>query len=160
MRPRGRGGIQKAGRPAPVRVDKDGDLVMGASPAGSRNISARGRGEGVGSSRPQGGGRGGRGSGRGGRDAGRDSGREGKGLTSAKAQNAVLRGMGQASVLHTIRVSGLSESKASSNQDGGLDSLVTFLERKATGLDSKSNRAVRIKKVCIAVVCLLDGHEA
>lgn len=47
-----------------------------------------------------------------------------------------------------LKVTGLSQSKAATNADGGLDALINFLERKAAGLDSKSNRKVRIKKVC------------
>jgi nuclear RNA export factor len=51
----------------------------------------------------------------------------------------------------TLQVDGLKSSKAVSNPDGGLESLLGFLERKAAGLDSASNRAVRIKKVCFLI---------
>jgi nuclear RNA export factor len=77
---------------------------------------------------------------------------------SDRAKQNIIRGLGgkQAKVLESritdggvrLQVSGLSDSKAASNPDGGLDALLSFLERKASGLDSKSNRAVKIKKVC------------
>jgi nuclear RNA export factor len=51
----------------------------------------------------------------------------------------------------TLQIDGLKSSKAASNSDGGLESLLGFLERKAAGLDAGSNRAVRIKKVCFLV---------
>jgi nuclear RNA export factor len=50
-----------------------------------------------------------------------------------------------------LQVDGLKASKAASNPDGGLESLLGFLERKAAGLDSGSNRAVKIKKVCFLI---------
>lgn len=72
-----------------------------------------------------------------------------------------MRGIGaqQANILEsristggtTLRVDGLKNSKASTNPDGGLEALLSFLERKAAGLDAKSNRAVRIKKVCLMI---------
>jgi nuclear RNA export factor len=50
----------------------------------------------------------------------------------------------------SLRVRGLKESKAASNQDGGLKDLLNFLERKASGSDTEP-RKVRIKKVCLFV---------
>lgn len=47
----------------------------------------------------------------------------------------------------TLIVTGLKSSKASSNADGGVKSLLQFLERKATQLKG-SGRQVTIKKVC------------
>lgn len=47
----------------------------------------------------------------------------------------------------TLIVTGLKSSKASSNADGGVKSLLQFLERKATQLKG-SGRPVTIKKVC------------
>lgn len=81
-------------------------------------------------------------------------------MSTQKAQQAILRGLGarQAKVLDsritggtTLQIDGLKSSKAASNSDGGLESLLGFLERKAAGLDAGSNRAVRIKKVCFLV---------
>lgn len=47
----------------------------------------------------------------------------------------------------TLIVLGLKSSKATSNPDGGIKSLLQFLERKATQLKG-SGRPVTIKKVC------------
>ena len=47
----------------------------------------------------------------------------------------------------TLIVVGLKSSKATSNPDGGIKSLLQFLERKATQLKG-SGRPVTIKKVC------------
>lgn len=89
---------------------------------------------------------------------GRANGASRGGLATHKARAAILRGIGaqQANVLEsritngstTLEVGGLSSSKASTNSDGGVESLLGFLERKASGMDAKSNRAVKIKKVC------------
>lgn len=116
--------------------------------AGGRGKSGKGRLESP-SSRSQSTGRGKGASARGGN------------LTTQKAQQAILRGLGakQANVLDsritqggtTLQVDGLKDSKAASNSDGGLESLLGFLERKAAGLDSRSNRAVKIKKVCLLI---------
>lgn len=140
---RGRGGIQKR-RTGPARVDKDGDLVMDA--ANEKGKAGRGRLDGSSSSRGQTSGRGGKGPARG-------------GLTSQRAQQAILRGLegDQATLLEarrsrgnvTLRVDGLKSSKAASNSDGGLNSLLGFLERKANGLDAKSKKIIKIKKVCL-----------
>lgn len=140
----GRGGIQKR-RTGPVRVDKDGDLDMDG---GSRGKSGKGRLESPVPTRPQGAGR------------GRGAAAKGGNMSTQKAQQAILRGLGarQAKVLDsritggtTLQIDGLKSSKAASNSDGGLESLLGFLERKAAGLDAGSNRAVRIKKVCFLV---------
>jgi hypothetical protein len=60
-----------------------------------------------------------------------------------------------------IRVSGLKESRAASNQDGGVSDLLAFLERKANGPDTKPGDAVRIKKVCLSLRLSLrfNGHR-
>jgi nuclear RNA export factor len=141
----GRGGIQKR-RAGPVRVDKDGDLDMDGS---GRGKSGKGRLESPVPSRPQGAGRG--------RGAAARGGLQG----TQKVQQAILRGLGakQANVLDsrlstgntTLQIDGLKSSKAASNPDGGLESLLAFLERKAAGQDSGSNRTVRIKKVCFLI---------
>lgn len=140
-----RGGIKKR-RGGPVRVDKDGDLDMDGA---GRGKSGKGRLESPAPSRPQGPGR------------GRGSASRAGPLDTQKAQQAILRGLGakQANILEsrigaggtTLQVDGLKSSKAASNSDGGLESLLGFLERKAAGLDSASNRAVKIKKVCFLI---------
>jgi nuclear RNA export factor len=132
----GRGGIQKRNKnTGPPRVDRDGDLVMDAAAAGDKRRSGKGRLEGPASSR--GSGRGNGGPSRGGN------------LGTAKAQQAIIRGLGakQANIVeshtgnNTLQITGLKSSKAASNPDGGLESLLSFLERKASG-------TVKIKKVC------------
>lgn len=136
----GGGGISKR-RGGPIRVDKDGDLEMDAIGANGRKS---GKGS-IGASVPTGP----RGHGRGG---GRNAGRGGAKIDLAKNPQAILRGMGsqsqQANVLVTLWIKGLKGSKAASNSDQGISSLVTFLERKATTMESKSKRTVRVKKVC------------
>lgn len=139
-RGRGRGGIQKRRADGPARVDKDGDLVMDAAGSAKRR-AGKGRLE---SSRPSPG-------------TGRGAGASRGGLNIRKARTAILRGIGsqQVNVLETritngsaLQVEGLSESKAAANADGGVEALCGFLERKASGMDAKSNRTVKIKKVC------------
>lgn len=138
------GGIQKR-RAGPARVDKDGDLVMDPTAAGEERKSGKGQ---LGGQKPRG-----RGSGRGGGGSSK-----GGNAGILKAQQAIIRGLGakQANVLEShistggtmVRIDGLNSSKAASNPDGGVESLLAFLERKASGLDAKSNRAIKIKKVC------------
>lgn len=138
---RSRGGIQKRNKAGgPVRVDRDGDLVMDAIAAGDKRRSGKGRLEGPASSR-------GAGRGRGGPSRGANFG-------AVKTQQAIARGLEtrQANILEsrittgstTLQIDGLSSSKAASNPDGGVESLLAFLERKASG----PNRNVKIKKVC------------
>jgi nuclear RNA export factor len=84
----------------------------------------------------------------------------GNNLNGRQAQ-AIIRGIAgpQANVLEsrittggtTLKVDGLKASKAASNADGGLESLLGFLERKSAGLDAASNRAIKIKKVCLLI---------
>ncbi|KAF8863294.1 hypothetical protein BDZ45DRAFT_116785 [Acephala macrosclerotiorum] len=142
IRSRGRGGIQKRRAGAtPTRIDRDGDLVMDAAAAGEKRRSGKGRME---PSKPAGTGRTNSGPARGGS------------IATARAKQAILRGIGrgQANVLesritttgNSLQVEGLSLSKAASNPDGGVEALLGFLERKASGMDAKSNRAVKIKK--------------
>ncbi|TVY20250.1 mRNA export factor mex67 [Lachnellula arida] len=136
---RSRGGIQKRNKAGgPVRVDRDGDLVMDATAAGDKRRSGKGRLEGPASSR-------GAGRGRGGPSRGANFG-------AAKTPQAIVRGLEtrQANILEsrittgstTLQIDGLSSSKAASNPDGGVESLLAFLERKASGPD----RNVKIKK--------------
>jgi nuclear RNA export factor len=76
-----------------------------------------------------------------------------------RAQQAILRGIGarQANIRDsqistagtTLQVDGLSMSKAAGNADGGVESLLHFLERKAKSHDPNSKREIKIKKVCL-----------
>ena len=163
-----RGGIQKRSGVA-VRIDKDGDLDMDAALA-----LTRGRG-GV---RDERGamhirGTAGSGSGRGDMKAQRSS------RVATLKQKAIFRGMGSENImphgsLHGSRfarqlgktigkerdlnareglvqiiVSGLKDSKAASNPDGGVKDLLGFLERKASTTDAPARDMVRIRKVCL-----------
>ena len=145
----GRGGIQKrrAGT-GPAQVDKDGDLDMDAGAGvGGRGKSGKGRLESPIPSGPRGAGRG--------RGAGPP-----RGGNARTTQHNIERGLRHQNVNilesrittggTTLQVDGLMSSKAASNADGGLESLEGFLERKASALDSKSNRVVKIKKVCLS----------
>lgn len=162
----GRGGIQKR-RAGPLKVDKDGDLVMDQELGVEMVGRGVGRSEDSRSSRGRAAGRGGQG-----------SGTSRSNFLAQQTQQAIIRGLEshQANVLESrisqgaisgrggssrkdgqrdpqaplvsLRVRGLKESKAASNPDGGLKDLLSFLERKATGLDVEHNKPVRIKKVC------------
>lgn len=50
----------------------------------------------------------------------------------------------------TLQIGGLKNSKAASNEGGGLRELIIFLERKASAV-GKLNHAVRIKKVSLYI---------
>jgi nuclear RNA export factor len=68
---------------------------------------------------------------------------------SAASSGRTLRTRGRGGNLHFLRVHGLKQSKATSNQDGGLSDLLAFLERKASSFTSgKETRQIMIKKVC------------
>ncbi|RKF63862.1 mRNA export factor mex67 [Erysiphe neolycopersici] len=133
-----RGGIKKR-RNGASRVDKDGDLVMDTSTVGPRtggnekrrrldrvNTQLASPIRTTGSGRLKGGSK----------------------MGNRRSQQAITRELGEnhSTILETVEVTGLNSSKASSYADGGLESLLGFLERKACGLDSKSNRTVKIKK--------------
>lgn len=62
----------------------------------------------------------------------------------------------QSSALVWLEVKGLKESKAANNPDGGLRGLLSFLERKATGVSSR-NKPVVVKKVCFRFSEILKG---
>ena len=169
-----RGGIQKRNS-TPTRVDKDGDLVMGAASTARASGSGSGRGASI------------RGSASARRHgtpdalSSRVSSRPSRtGIDPSAIQKAVLRGMGSDAKLprnsragarlirgsgrdrelrdgyDRISVLGLKESKAASNEDGGVKDLVIFLERKATERQPEK-QAVKIKKVSLTVQ--LAGHQ-
>lgn len=142
---RGRGGIQKR-KAGPTRVDKDGDLVMDPTATADKRRAARSQLGGSGSTRGKGAGR-------------TNGGPSSRGGTAGmiKAQQAIIRGLSskdsQANVLESrittkgtrLQIGGFFSSKAATNPDGGIESLLAFLERKATGVDTNP---VKIKKVC------------
>lgn len=136
-----RGGIQKRRGGGPIKVDRDGDMVMGVDGGSSKHS----------------------GSGSGTENGGRRSGRGSRASAPARSesrQQAILRALGKdagagqstrsrrgdGSV--TLVVRGLQQSKASHNDGGGLRDLLSFLERKATTV-GKLSRPVTIKKVCL-----------
>ena len=144
-----RGGIRKRG--APVRIDHDGDLDMGAGGGGGGGDK----------------GRGGRHRLRGGRNApeGRRPGGSGdrtvealqKLISSNASSQANIRqprkgGMANdGSGLSQLSIRGWKSSKAASNPGGALESLIGFIEKKATP-DPRSPAAdqrLKISKVCL-----------
>lgn len=144
----GRGGIQKrrAGG-APVKVDKDGDLVMDPTTIGDKRRAGRG-GIDRASAKPLG-------------DRRTNGGPRGGSSGIRRNQQSIMRGFDArqanireshvAAASSSLKIEGLSMSKAAGNPDGGLESLLGFLERKARNNDpSKSNRVIKIKKVCLS----------
>ena len=152
-----RGGIRKRGQHT-GRVDRDGDLEMDSNGAGR----GRGRGSRRHTPTPQTNGHGNpfkdtrrnkldlsavqRGVFR--AMGGADSGTRGRGGSSRLGKAAAGRSNHSARGLDQIIIRGLQQSKAASNADGGLDSLVSWLERKAT---VPGGEAVRVKKVCLTL---------
>lgn len=55
---------------------------------------------------------------------------------------------GGGSHLEQVSVGGWKRSRAASNRDGGLESLLGFLERRLNASDSKSGPRAKISKVC------------
>ncbi|EAW08225.1 mRNA export factor mexA [Aspergillus clavatus NRRL 1] len=125
-----RGGIRKRGA---TRIDRDGDLSMDGGAARGRGKRARG-------------------------DSGRTS-TGGRGPTRDRALNAIQKAIAsntdsQANIrqgprgggLEQVSVRGWKQSKAASNRDGGLESLLAFLEKKLSPPDSKTGPRARISK--------------
>lgn len=125
-----RGGIRKRG--APTKVDRDGDLAMGAGTSAIRGQKAP-RGPGRSGSRTN--------------TIDRSITQIQKALAGSNAQANIRQG-GRGAGLEQIAIRGWKESKAASNRDGGVESLVTFLEKKLTPPDSKAGSRARINKVC------------
>lgn len=123
-----------------TKADRDGDLAMDGP--------AKGRGGRVGKSS--------------GTNARKDltAGKGKGGILSAANQRAILKHAGAGDVamkgsksvpsrgLTELRVSNWNKSKASTNPDGGVSSLITWLEKKASNRLSSKVRTVKIKKVC------------
>ncbi|OAX82373.1 hypothetical protein ACJ72_03274 [Emergomyces africanus] len=127
-----RGGIRKRG--APTRVDRDGDLDMDGAGSG-RGRGGRGRGRGDAGRRTA--------SGPGGLGQGREPRRlADKDKTLDALQKAIFsNASSQVNIRHgrprtqgkglvQVSVRGWKRSKAASNPDGGIESLILFLERK------------------------------
>jgi nuclear RNA export factor len=125
-----------------TKADRDGDLAMDGP--------VKGRGGRVGkSSGPA-------------KNARKDltAGKGKGGILSAANQRAILKHAGTGDVamkgsksvpsrgLTELKVSNWNKSKASTNPDGGVSSLITWLEKKASNRLSSRVRTVKIKKVC------------
>ncbi|EAQ92544.1 hypothetical protein CHGG_00779 [Chaetomium globosum CBS 148.51] len=115
---RGGGGIGK--RRGPSRTDRDGDVSMD-----SVNAANQPTGPSTHSTRGNRGSRGGRGS--------RVSTRLASNVRNHASEDGTARSdKSQFSNKVTLKIHGLNDSKASGNQDGGLRSLLEFLERKSS----------------------------
>lgn len=136
------GGIQKRGRAGQSpRIDRDGDLVM--DPAGEKRRTGRGR---LDSPQPLASGRGNGGPVRGGPSRGpRQGGRNPAGIVRGMAKQPNMMDT-RPRLTATLEVYGLAQSKAATNPDGGLQSLLEFIQRKA---NAKSTKPIKIKKVCL-----------
>ena len=154
--PRGpsRGGIAKSRSTTP-RIDRDGDLDMGSSVGGGRG---RGSGRGlrghttrssvaaqpVTATRP------------------RPSARNGvaperlhQALLNGDKLQARITSAKRGEGLKDIKVTGFRDSKAASNQDGGLKTFISWLERKASG----HGDPVRITKVCLTPTSTVSHQD-
>ena len=153
-----KGGIQKRNNNA-LRIDKDGDLLMGAGAGDQENAAEGGRGarSTTETSKPK-----------------RSSHLARGVIDHTVLQKSVLRGMGARGsppkgprsslravrakshgsdvreALQEISVTGLKQSKAAGNEDGGIRDMISFLERKSTNQDP-AKEAVKIKKVCLTL---------
>ncbi|KAI1264169.1 hypothetical protein F5Y18DRAFT_391155 [Xylariaceae sp. FL1019] len=123
-----RSGVSKRRNGPPVKADRDGDLDMNVSSTANGHPAKRSRNHTVSSGSSS-------------RPAGRPS------KPTARAQKAIERAMNgnSRSPPVTLQVEGLQDSKAASNEGGGLKELLTFLERKAQSV-GHITRPIRIKK--------------
>lgn len=95
------------------------------------------------------------------------------GILSAASQRAILKHAGAGDVamsgsrtvpsrgLTELKVTNWNKSKASTNPDGGVSSLISWLEKKASNRLSSRVRTVKIKKVCrhSRYPCVLDRQH-
>ncbi|OAA48697.1 mRNA export factor mex67 [Metarhizium rileyi] len=145
-----RGGVQKR-RAGVTRTDMDGDLDMDAigkratKAAGIETTGPKARTTRATSGRPC----------RGASTATQTvlkhlQGKSGSSLTSrvsAASSGRTTRTRGKGANLHFLRIHGLKQSKAATNQDGGLSDLLAFLERKASSFTTgNQTRQIMIKK--------------
>ncbi|KAJ6779605.1 hypothetical protein PWT90_06922 [Aphanocladium album] len=149
-----RGGIQKK-RAGATKTDGDGDLDMDS--AARRSAKSAGSQPGAGQTKPN----------------TRSSTAKSARGASKVAQNVlkhltngangdisrVTRGKGRGGAgLSYLRVYGLKQSKASSNPDGGISDLLSFLERKASAFTTgRQKRNIMIKKSHLAGDFLFIG---
>lgn len=140
-----RGGIAKRGRSSAVKIDRDGDLDMDTAAAGTRS--------GSGASKPLD------------RTARRGARASAPSKATSRLQQNITRHLGgdisqtpRATRVSgnntTLKVLGLKASRAASNADGGVRSLLEFLEKKATHVKTTgSERGRRVRPVAIKKVC-------
>ncbi|KAE8352076.1 mRNA export factor mex67 [Aspergillus coremiiformis] len=127
-----RGGIRKRG--ATKRVDRDGDLAMDAGSAQGRGKKGRGDSSRSVATGP--------------RAQTRDRALDAiqKAITSNADSQANIRQGGRGSSLEQVSIRGWKQSKAASNRDGGVESLIAFLEKKLNTSDSKAGSRAKITK--------------
>jgi hypothetical protein len=138
-----RGGIRKRG---PTRTDRDGDMDMDAG--GSRVKRGRTEKSGLGG-RIAGAGVGGRAAGTGSRVPARDKQLDliQRAISSVDPQANIRQGNRKTTTeLEQFSVRGWKSSKAASNRDGGVESLIAFLERRMNSFIKSGPRA-KITKV-------------
>lgn len=172
-------GIKKRGAGGPTRTDRDGDLDMDVAAA----AGGSGRGNRQPSNKPAvptGPRRSTRSAPPGGRapksttraadmvkkiiegGSGNMSSRIAAGIDTSTRHTRSSRPINAANTM-TLRIGGLKDSKAASNEGGGLRELIIFLERKASTV-GKLNQPVRVKKVSLYIrsdrLGFLGGYEA
>ncbi|KAJ5572284.1 Nuclear transport factor 2 Eukaryote [Penicillium sp. DV-2018c] len=133
-----RGGIRKRG---PTRTDRDGDMDMDAG--GSRVKRGRTEKSGLGG-RIAGAGVGGRAAGTGSRVPARDKQLDliQRAISSVDPQANIRQGNRKTTTeLEQFSVRGWKSSKAASNRDGGVESLIAFLERRMNSFIKSGPRA-------------------
>ncbi|KAF9879103.1 mRNA export factor mex67 [Colletotrichum karsti] len=140
---RGGGGIQKR-RGGRSTTDRDGDLDMGAGAgaSGARRSNNRPAASESNNSRPQ---RSTRSNGPPTKPGSKVHQAIARHLDTGDGADMVSKKRPQNGPLVWLSVKGLKDSKAASNNDGGLRDLLTFLERKATTLSGR-RKGVVIKK--------------
>lgn len=134
-----RGGIRKRG---PTRADRDGDLNMDTT-GGGRNTGPKRSRQATTSRRSA-------------PDAGQARGRTLNAIqkviwdNSSSSSNANFRRGKKGAGLEQVRVRGWKQSRAVSNPDGGVESLLAFLEKKiSTHLGPNAGLRAKISKVCV-----------
>lgn len=129
-----RGGIRKRG---PIRTDRDGDMDMDRGGVRGAKRPRGDTGRATTSGRPA-------------RDRTLDAIQ--KAISSSKDSQANIRQINRAGGgnLEQFSVRGWKQSKAASNRDGGVESLIAFLERRMNAT-TKSGPRAKITKVCSAL---------
>ncbi|KAF9886838.1 nuclear mRNA export, poly(A)+RNA binding protein [Aspergillus nanangensis] len=121
-----RGGIRKRG--APKRIDRDGDMAMVPDNSGSRGKKPHG------------------GSGGRGQPRGKALDVLQQAISSHDSQANIRHGKARGNLEH-VRITGWKDSKAASNPDGGIESLINFLEKKLESkLEPKTGPRAKISK--------------